>query len=100
MEEEGGEINLEAKEAILLEVDSIEILQIPVAKVKIKTSVSQVMRYLINQKFSSITIKSMVIMHMNAGRDIIIIISKVKISQTVQMLPPILCLRCTLKQCL
>jgi hypothetical protein len=53
-----------------------------------------------NQRFSSITLKSMDIMHISVGRDNTIRTIKVKISQTSQILPLVLFLWCALKQCL
>jgi hypothetical protein len=53
-------------------VDEVEVLQIPVEEVKVKIPVSQVIRNLISQRFSAITIESMEIMHMSVGRENII----------------------------
>ena len=69
VEEAEGDINLEAKEEVLQEEDKAEVLQISVVEEIIKTQVSQVARGLINKKFNVITIRNLVIMHMNAGRN-------------------------------
>jgi hypothetical protein len=100
MEEEWAEKTIEAEEGVLLEVGTKTVLQILVLEVKIKIPVSQVVRYLINRIFSSITVKSMDIIHMNAGKDSIIRTSEVDISQTTKILPLVLCLWCALKRCL
>jgi hypothetical protein len=71
-----------------------------VEHVKTKIPVNQVVRELKNKILSSITIKSMDIMYMNARRDSIIRTSKDKISQTMQITKLILCLRLALRQCL
>ena len=52
----------------------------------IRTQVSQVARGLINQKFNVITVRSLVIMHMNAGRNNMIKEDKAQISQPAQTL--------------
>ena len=62
------ETTLEAEEEVLQEEDKAEVLQMSVAEEIYKTQVSQVARGLINQKFNVITVRSLVIMHMNAGR--------------------------------
>jgi hypothetical protein len=84
----------------MLEEDVVAVLQILVEEVKIKITVNQVIIYLINQRFSVIIVKSMDIMHMNAEREGIIKTSKVKISQTMQIVPTTICLWHALKQCL
>ena len=66
MEEEGGEITLEEKEEVLLEVDVVEILEMLVEEIKTKIRVSQVVRELTNQTFSAITVKIIDIMHMSS----------------------------------
>ena len=68
MVEAGGETTSEAEEEVLQEEDKAEVLQMSVAEEIIRTQVSQVARGLINKKFNVITIRSLVIMHMNAGR--------------------------------
>jgi hypothetical protein len=75
-------------------VDAVAVLEILVEEVKTQVPVSQVVRELKNQRFSAITVKSMDIMHMSAGRDSIIRTSKVKISQTTQITKLALCLWC------
>jgi len=76
VEEEGGELTIEVEEGVLLEVDAVAVLETLVEEVKTQIPVIQVAREPINQIFSSITVKSMDIMHMSAGRDNIIIIKK------------------------
>ena len=55
----------EAEEEVLQEEDEVEVLQMSVAEEITITQVSQVARGLINKKFNVITIRSLVIMHMN-----------------------------------
>jgi hypothetical protein len=83
-----GDINLEVEEGFLLEEDTVAILQILEVEVKIKIPINQVVRDLIYQRFSAIIVKCMDTIHMNEGRDNIIITSKVNINQTMQILPP------------
>jgi len=90
MEEEGGEITLEAI--------AISILETLVEEVKTKAIVNQVIKKLINKKLSAITLKSIKIMHVNAERHTIIRTSNVKIRHTMQIVPPVLCLWHTLKE--
>jgi len=66
MEEEGGVLTLEAKEEVLLEVDAVAFLEILVEEVKELT----------NQRFNSITVKGMGIMHINIEINSIIITTK------------------------
>ena len=68
MEEAGGEIILEVEEETSQEEDAAVVLQMLLVEDKIRTQVSQVVTGLINQRFNVITIKNLVIMHMNAGR--------------------------------
>ena len=68
MVEGGGETISEEEEEVLQEEDEVEVLQMSVAEEITRTQVSQVARGLINQKFNVITVRSLVIMHMNAGR--------------------------------
>jgi hypothetical protein len=96
VEEEGGEITLEAEEEVLTEVDAVAILEILVEEVKTQVPASQVVKELTNQRFNAITVKSMDIMHMSAERDSIIRTSKVKISHTMQITKLALCLWCAL----
>jgi hypothetical protein len=72
MEEEGGEITLEEWEEVLLEVDTIAILEILVEEVKTQVPVSQIVRELTNRRFNAIAVNSMEIMHLSAERDNII----------------------------
>jgi hypothetical protein len=81
--------------SILSEVDAVEVLETLMEEVKTQIPISQVFRELKNQRFSAITVKSMDIMHMSARRDSIIRTSNVKISQTMKITKPILCLWCT-----
>ena len=80
MVEARGETTSEAEEEVFQEEDKAEVLQISVAEEIIKTQVSQVARGLINKKFNVITIRNLVIMHMNAGRNNMTKESKVQIS--------------------
>jgi sulfate adenylyltransferase subunit 1 (EFTu-like GTPase family) len=100
MEEEGGEITLEAKEEVLLEVDIVAVLETLVEEVRTQILVNQVVKELATQRFSAITVKSMDNMHMSAGRYNITRTGKVKISLTVQTISLVLCLWRTLKHCL
>jgi len=100
VEEEGGELTLEAEEQVLSEVDAVAVHETLVEEFKTQIQVNQVVRELTNQRFSSITIKTMDIMHMSEGRDSIIRKSKFKISHTTQTSPLVLCLWRVLKQCL
>ena len=80
------ETTLEAEEEVLQEEDEAEVLQMSVAEEITRTQVSQVARGLINQKFNVITVRSLVIMHMNAGRNNMIKEDKAQISQPAQTL--------------
>ena len=82
------------------EVDVVEVLEMLVEEVKTQVPVSELVRELTSQRFNSITIKSMDIMHMSAKRDSIIRTSKEKIIHTMQIVPLILCSWHVLKQCL
>lgn len=86
MVEAGGETTSEAEEEVLQEEDKAEVLQMSVAEEIIRTQVSQVARGLINKKFNVITVRSLVIMHMNAGRNNMIKEDKAQISQPTQTL--------------
>ena len=66
MVEAGGETSSDAEEEVLQEEDEVEVLQMSVAEVITRTQVIQVARGLINQKFNVITVRNLVIMHMNA----------------------------------
>ena len=92
MEEEWGKLSLEAEEEFIPEVDAIAVLEILVEEVKTQIPVIQVVRELVNQRFSAITVKGMEIMHMSAEKDSIIRTSKDKISHTVQITKLDLCL--------
>ena len=65
-----GETTSKAEEEFLQEEDEAEVLQMSVAEEITRTQVSQVARGLINQKFNVITVRSLVIMHMNAEETI------------------------------
>ena len=86
MVEAGGETTSEAEEEVLQEEDEVEVLQMSVAEEITRTQVSQVARGLINKKFNVITVRSLVIMHMNAGRNNMIKEDKAQISQPAQTL--------------
>jgi predicted component of type VI protein secretion system len=100
VEEDGGELILEAREGVSSEVDTVTVLEILVEEDKTKIIVNQLIRELINKRFTTITVKSIDIMHMIAEIDSIIRTSKDKISQTVKIVPRVLCLWRALKQCL
>ena len=69
MVESGGETTSEAEEEVISEVDEVEVQQMSVVEEIIRTQVIQVAKGLINKKSNVITIRSLVIMHMNAGRN-------------------------------
>ena len=69
MVEVGGETTSEVEEEVLQEEDKAEVLQMSVAEEITRTQVSQVARGLINKKFNVITVRNLVIMHMNEGRN-------------------------------
>ena len=69
MVEAGGEINSKAKEEVLLEEDEAEVLQMLVVEEIIRTQVSQVAKSLRNKKSNVISVRNLVIMHMNVGRN-------------------------------
>ena len=69
MEEAGGEKNLELEEEVVREEDATEVLQMSVVEEIIRTQVNQVARGLINKKFNVISVRNLVIMHMNTGRN-------------------------------
>ena len=68
MVEVGGETTSEAEEEVIQEEDEAEVLQMSVVEKIIKTQVIQVTRGLINKTSNVIIVRSLVIMHMNAGR--------------------------------
>ena len=84
MVEAGGETTSEAEEEVLQEEDEAEVLQMSVVEEITRTQVSQVARGLINQKFNVITIRSLVIMHMNAGRSNMTKEDKAQVSRPAQ----------------
>ena len=91
MVEEGGETTLEAEEEVLQEEDEAEVLQMLVAEEIIRTQVSQVSRGLINKKFNVITIRRLVIMHMNVGRSNMTKEGKSQISRRAATLQQVQC---------
>ena len=66
MVEAWGETTSEAEEEVLPGEDEAEVMQMSVVEEIIKTQVSQMARGLINQNSNVITIRILVIMHMNA----------------------------------
>ena len=54
MEEEGGDLILETEEEIFSEENTTTILQMSLVEVKIRTTVSQVVKGLINKKYNVI----------------------------------------------
>ena len=70
MVEAGGETTPEAEEEVLPEEDEAEVLQMLLVEERIRIQVSQVARGLINKKLNVIIVINLVIMHMNAGRNI------------------------------
>ena len=91
MVEAGGETTSEAEEEVLQEEDETEVLQISVAEEITRTQVNQVARGLINQKFNVITIRSLVIMHMSAGRNDVNKEGKAQISRPAPALRQVQC---------
>ena len=85
------ETTLEAEEEVLQEEDEAKVLQMSMAEEIIKTQVIQVARGLINKKFNVITVRSLVIMHMNAGRSNMI---KEGQSQVIQPTPALRQVQC------
>ena len=81
MEEARGEIIPEAEEENSQEEDAAVVLQMLLVEDRIETQVSQVVTGLINQRFNVITVKNLVIMHMNAGRSNMTKESKARISR-------------------
>ena len=81
MEDAGREIISEAEEETYQEEDAVVVLQMLLVEDRIRTQVSQVVSGLINQKFNVITVKNLVIMHMNAGRSNMTKESKARISR-------------------
>ena len=91
MVEAWGETTSEAEEEVLQKVDEAEILQMSVAEEITRTQVSQVAIGLINKKFNVITVRSLVIMHMNVGRNIMTKEGKAQISQPTPALRQVQC---------
>ena len=69
MVEAGGETTLEVAEEVHLEDDATKVMQMSLVEERIRIQVSQVARGLINKKSNVITIRNLVIMHMNVGRN-------------------------------
>ena len=91
MVEAGRETTSKAEEEVLQEEDEAEILQMSVAKEIIRAQVSQVARGLINKKFNVIIVRSLVIMHMNAGRSNMTKEDKAQISRPALALRQVKC---------
>ena len=81
MEEVEGEIISEAEEETSQEEDAAVVLQMLLVEDRIITQVNQVVTGLINQRFNVITVKKLVIMHMNAGRSNMTKENKARISR-------------------
>ena len=77
----GGEIILEVDEETSQEEDASIVLQMLLVEDRTRTQVSQVVTGLINQRFNVITVKNLVIMHMNVGRSNMTKKSKARISR-------------------
>ena len=69
MVDAGEETILEAKEEVLPEDDTTEVLQMSLVEEKIRIQVNQVVKGLINKKFNVIIVRNLVFMHMNARRN-------------------------------
>ena len=95
-----GRDNSIGKERSSIIGGAIIVLKIMVEEVKTQVPVSQAVKELTSRRFDEIIVKSMDIMHMSVGRDNIIRTSKVKISETMKIFLPTLCLWRMLKQCL
>ena len=91
MLEVGGETNPEEEEEIIPEEDEEKVVQMLLVEERIIIQVIQVARGLINKKFNVITIRSLVIMHMNAGRNNMTKEGKSQTSRTTPTLRPAQC---------
>ena len=91
MVEAGGETTSEAEEEFLQEEDEAEVLQMSMAEEITTTQVSQVDGRLINTKFNVITVSSLVIMHMNAGRNNMTKEGKAQVSRPAPTLRQVQC---------
>ena len=69
MVEAGGETTPESEEEVLQEEDVTKVLQMSLVEERNRIQVNQVVRGLISKKFNVITVRTLVIMHMNAGRN-------------------------------
>ena len=81
MEDAGGEIIPEVEEETSQEEDAVVVLQMLLVEDRIKTQVRQGVIGLINQRFNVTTVRNLVIMHMNAGRNNITKEGKAQISR-------------------
>ena len=91
MVEEGGETILEVEEEVLPKEYKAKVLQMLPIEERIKIQVSQVVRGLINQKFNVITVRGLVIMHMNAGRSNMTKEGKAQVSRPTPTLQQVQC---------
>ena len=82
---------VEAEEEVLQEEDREEVLQMSVVEEIIRTQVIQVAIGLINKKSNVITVRNLVVMHMNAGRNNMTKESKSQISRTAPTLQQVQC---------
>ena len=91
MVEAGGETTPEVEEEVLLEEDEAEVLQMSLVEEIIRTQVIQVARGLINKKSNVIIVRSLVIMHMSAGRNNMTKEGKAQISRPTPALRQVQC---------
>ena len=91
MVEAGEETTSEAEEEVLQEEDEAKVLQMSVVEEMIRTQVIQVARGLINKKFNVITVRSLVIMHMNPGRNNMTKEGKAQVSRPTPALRQVQC---------
>ena len=91
MEEGGGEKTPRAEEEVLPEEDTSKVLQISLVEERIKIQFSQVVIGLINKIFNVITVKNLVIMHMNAGRSNMTKEGKAQVSRPTPTLQQVQC---------
>ena len=87
----GGETTSEEEEEVLQEEDEAKVLQMSVVEEITRTQVSQLARGLINKKFNVITVRSLVIMHMNVGRNNMTKEDKAQVSQPAPTLRHVQC---------
>ena len=91
MVEERGETTPKVEEEVLPEEDEAEVLQMLLKEERIRIQVIQVVRGLINKKFNVITIRNLVIMHMNAGRNNMTKEGKAQVSRPAPTLRQVQC---------